>query len=158
MNTGSAHSVIWPKTWTTFILEYGMPDQFNGFGTSENISLHIMRCFLIFESLSLSLSTHQSFFLFFFGDLLLRLLIAMLSIHLSSYRFSMCQISPEGVTARDEKVFRFAKERNTPLIMLTSGETRLYSLAWNLFTCCIPYVNWSKLWYQVAIWSRVLES
>ncbi|KAM0944748.1 putative histone deacetylase [Dioscorea sansibarensis] len=31
------------------------------------------------------------------------------------------KISPEGVTARDEKVFRFAKERNTPLIMLTSG-------------------------------------
>ncbi|KAJ4808636.1 Histone deacetylase 2 [Rhynchospora pubera] len=31
------------------------------------------------------------------------------------------KISPEGVAMRDEKVFRFAKERNIPLIMLTSG-------------------------------------
>ncbi|KAH7681954.1 histone deacetylase 11 protein [Dioscorea alata] len=31
------------------------------------------------------------------------------------------KISPEGVTARDEKVFRFAKEQNIPIIMLTSG-------------------------------------
>ncbi|KAJ3686511.1 hypothetical protein LUZ61_015675 [Rhynchospora tenuis] len=31
------------------------------------------------------------------------------------------EISPEGVALRDEKVFRFAKERNIPLIMLTSG-------------------------------------
>ncbi|KAK3003940.1 hypothetical protein RJ639_019473 [Escallonia herrerae] len=31
------------------------------------------------------------------------------------------KISPEGVTSRDEKVFRFARERNIPLVMLTSG-------------------------------------
>ncbi|CAL0322543.1 unnamed protein product [Lupinus luteus] len=31
------------------------------------------------------------------------------------------QISPEGVAIRDEKVFRFAREKNIPIIMLTSG-------------------------------------
>lgn len=31
------------------------------------------------------------------------------------------KISPEGIAARDEKVFRFAHERSIPLIMLTSG-------------------------------------
>uniref|UniRef100_A0A0A9E2I3 Histone deacetylase domain-containing protein n=1 Tax=Arundo donax TaxID=35708 RepID=A0A0A9E2I3_ARUDO len=31
------------------------------------------------------------------------------------------RISPEGVVMRDEKVFRFVKDRNIPLIMLTSG-------------------------------------
>lgn len=31
------------------------------------------------------------------------------------------KISPEGVTSRDEKVFRFAREKKIPLIMLTSG-------------------------------------
>ncbi|CAN6207427.1 unnamed protein product [Urochloa humidicola] len=31
------------------------------------------------------------------------------------------KISPEGVVTRDEKVFRFAKDRNIPLLMLTSG-------------------------------------
>lgn len=31
------------------------------------------------------------------------------------------QISPEGVKSRDEKVFRFAREKKIPLIMLTSG-------------------------------------
>nr|XP_016498107.1 PREDICTED: histone deacetylase 2-like isoform X2 [Nicotiana tabacum] len=31
------------------------------------------------------------------------------------------KISPDGIASRDEKVFRFARERNTPLIMLTSG-------------------------------------
>ncbi|KAK2987730.1 hypothetical protein RJ640_016828, partial [Escallonia rubra] len=31
------------------------------------------------------------------------------------------KISPEGVTSRDEKVFRFARERNIPVVMLTSG-------------------------------------
>uniref|UniRef100_A0ACD6ADL2 Uncharacterized protein n=1 Tax=Avena sativa TaxID=4498 RepID=A0ACD6ADL2_AVESA len=30
-------------------------------------------------------------------------------------------ISPEGVVIRDEKVFRFAKDQNIPLLMLTSG-------------------------------------
>ncbi|TVT98831.1 hypothetical protein EJB05_55846, partial [Eragrostis curvula] len=31
------------------------------------------------------------------------------------------KVSPEGVAIRDEKVFRFAKEQNVPLLMLTSG-------------------------------------
>jgi len=31
------------------------------------------------------------------------------------------KISPDGVTRRDEKVFRFARDRNVPLVMLTSG-------------------------------------
>ncbi|XP_065850209.1 histone deacetylase 2 isoform X4 [Euphorbia lathyris] len=31
------------------------------------------------------------------------------------------KVSPEGVTARDEKVFKFARDRNAPLVMLTSG-------------------------------------
>uniref|UniRef100_A0A1D1XEK5 histone deacetylase n=1 Tax=Anthurium amnicola TaxID=1678845 RepID=A0A1D1XEK5_9ARAE len=31
------------------------------------------------------------------------------------------KVSPEGVTMRDEMVFRFARERNIPLLMLTSG-------------------------------------
>jgi histone deacetylase 11 len=40
----------------------------------------------------------------------------------------MFQVSPEGVVTRDEKVFRFAKDRNIPLLMLTSGEILLTSL------------------------------
>ncbi|CAA2976741.1 histone deacetylase 2 [Olea europaea subsp. europaea] len=31
------------------------------------------------------------------------------------------KISPDGISTRDEKVFRFARERNIPLVMLTSG-------------------------------------
>lgn len=31
------------------------------------------------------------------------------------------QISPDGIARRDEKVFRFSRERNAPLVMLTSG-------------------------------------
>ncbi|KAG4944459.1 hypothetical protein JHK82_048606 [Glycine max] len=31
------------------------------------------------------------------------------------------EISPEGITLRDEKVFRFAREKNIPIVMLTSG-------------------------------------
>jgi len=31
------------------------------------------------------------------------------------------QISPEGIALRDEKVFRFAREKNIPIVMLTSG-------------------------------------
>uniref|UniRef100_A0A0E0E321 Histone deacetylase domain-containing protein n=1 Tax=Oryza meridionalis TaxID=40149 RepID=A0A0E0E321_9ORYZ len=31
------------------------------------------------------------------------------------------KISPQGVVIRDEKVFRFAKDQNIPLLMLTSG-------------------------------------
>ncbi|KAL4570324.1 hypothetical protein LXL04_025976 [Taraxacum kok-saghyz] len=31
------------------------------------------------------------------------------------------RVSPEGVTIRDEKVFRFARDKNIPLLMLTSG-------------------------------------
>ncbi|XP_043722938.1 histone deacetylase 2 [Telopea speciosissima] len=33
----------------------------------------------------------------------------------------MLKVSPDGVVSRDEKVFRFAKEKNVPLVMLTSG-------------------------------------
>ncbi|GJN38680.1 hypothetical protein PR202_gb27745 [Eleusine coracana subsp. coracana] len=35
------------------------------------------------------------------------------------------KITPEGVVIRDEKVFRFAKDQNIPLLMLTSGEALL---------------------------------
>ncbi|KAG2649565.1 hypothetical protein PVAP13_1NG116400 [Panicum virgatum] len=31
------------------------------------------------------------------------------------------KVSPEGVAIRDEKIFRFAKDQNIPLLMLTSG-------------------------------------
>ncbi|KAI3990380.1 hypothetical protein MKX01_006967 [Papaver californicum] len=31
------------------------------------------------------------------------------------------KVSPDGIASRDEKVFRFAKEKNIPLVMLTSG-------------------------------------
>ncbi|KAL1315425.1 histone deacetylase 2 isoform X4 [Arachis ipaensis] len=31
------------------------------------------------------------------------------------------KISPDGITLRDEKVFRFAREKNIPIVMLTSG-------------------------------------
>ncbi|BFG18154.1 histone deacetylase 2 [Prunus yedoensis var. nudiflora] len=31
------------------------------------------------------------------------------------------KISPDGITNRDEKVFRFARKRNIPIVMLTSG-------------------------------------
>ncbi|KAJ4954055.1 hypothetical protein NE237_030887 [Protea cynaroides] len=31
------------------------------------------------------------------------------------------KVSPDGVVSRDEKVFKFAKEKNIPLVMLTSG-------------------------------------
>ncbi|XP_073153321.1 histone deacetylase 2 isoform X1 [Henckelia pumila] len=31
------------------------------------------------------------------------------------------KISPDGIATRDEKVFRFARERNIPIVMLTSG-------------------------------------
>ncbi|XP_030490898.2 LOW QUALITY PROTEIN: histone deacetylase 2 [Cannabis sativa] len=31
------------------------------------------------------------------------------------------KISPDGISSRDEKVFRFARERNIPIVMLTSG-------------------------------------
>ncbi|KAF2531242.1 hypothetical protein F2Q70_00032332 [Brassica cretica] len=31
------------------------------------------------------------------------------------------QISPDGITSRDEKVFRVAREREVPVVMLTSG-------------------------------------
>ncbi|XP_024021818.1 histone deacetylase 2 isoform X2 [Morus notabilis] len=33
----------------------------------------------------------------------------------------MLRISPDGITTRDEKVFRFARVRNIPIVMLTSG-------------------------------------
>lgn len=31
------------------------------------------------------------------------------------------KVSPDGIANRDEKVFRFARERNIPIVMLTSG-------------------------------------
>ncbi|XP_040991093.1 histone deacetylase 2-like [Juglans microcarpa x Juglans regia] len=31
------------------------------------------------------------------------------------------KISPDGIANRDEKVFRFARERTIPIVMLTSG-------------------------------------
>ncbi|CAH8302231.1 unnamed protein product [Eruca vesicaria subsp. sativa] len=31
------------------------------------------------------------------------------------------EISPDGITSRDEKVFRFSREREIPVVMLTSG-------------------------------------
>ncbi|OEL30390.1 Histone deacetylase 2 [Dichanthelium oligosanthes] len=42
------------------------------------------------------------------------------------------KVSPEGVINRDEKVFRFAKDQNIPLLMLTSGEILLH------FVVCSP--------------------
>jgi hypothetical protein len=39
----------------------------------------------------------------------------------SFYASTIFQVSPEGVAIRDEKVFRFAKDQNIPLLMLTSG-------------------------------------
>lgn len=41
--------------------------------------------------------------------------------------FVPVQVSPDGVMTRDEKVFRFARERNIPLLMLTSGELDTFS-------------------------------
>lgn len=43
----------------------------------------------------------------------------------------LVKVSPEGVAIRDEKVFQFARERNIPLLMLTSGE--LVSVPLSLF-------------------------
>lgn len=37
----------------------------------------------------------------------------------------LLQISPDGIICRDEKVFRFAREKNIPLVMLTSGILRI---------------------------------
>lgn len=37
----------------------------------------------------------------------------------------LVQISPDGIASRDEKVFRFARDRNIPIVMLTSGELSL---------------------------------
>lgn len=48
------------------------------------------------------------------------------------------QISPEGVTSRDEKVFRFAREKKIPLIMLTSG---LINLKLILQVFCFAKMN-----------------
>lgn len=46
------------------------------------------------------------------------------------------QISAEGIAKRDEKVFRFARARNIPIVMLTSG----------LF----PYTNMSMKFIEYA--------
>lgn len=37
------------------------------------------------------------------------------------YTHTNLQISAEGIAKRDEKVFRFARARNIPIVMLTSG-------------------------------------
>jgi len=42
------------------------------------------------------------------------------------------QVSPDGVAIRDEKVFRFAREKDIPLVMLTSGEL-------NTSTSCVYF-------------------
>lgn len=62
------------------------------------------------------------------------------------------QISPDGVMTRDEKVFRFARERNIPLLMLTSGD--LDTVSCTLFCSMTnmiiyPYIN--SMLFQVAI-------
>ncbi|XP_021907691.1 histone deacetylase 2 isoform X1 [Carica papaya] len=41
------------------------------------------------------------------------------------------KISPDGIICRDEKVFRFAREKNIPLVMLTSG-ILIPGLIWTL--------------------------
>ncbi|CAI0448395.1 unnamed protein product [Linum tenue] len=46
---------------------------------------------------------------------------ALLLVYSSSRYGFRLQISPSGVINRDEKVFRFARERTVPLVMLTSG-------------------------------------
>lgn len=54
------------------------------------------------------------------------------------------QVSPDGITARDEKVFRFARERNAPLVMLTSGPMiflRILKLASILESCICFYLS-----------------
>ena len=51
------------------------------------------------------------------------------------------QISPEGVTSRDEKVFRFAHEKKIPLIMLTSGSLNLKLLSYQ----CLALQKWRGL-------------
>ncbi|CAL9213408.1 unnamed protein product [Arabidopsis halleri] len=36
----------------------------------------------------------------------------------------LLKVSPDGITCRDEKVFRFARDREIPIVMLTSGANR----------------------------------
>ncbi|KAM0912417.1 hypothetical protein ACQ4PT_012818 [Festuca glaucescens] len=50
-------------------------------------------------------------------------------------------ISPEGVLIRDEKVFRFAKDQNIPLLMLTSGEPLPLQFAFLLLSCIFASIN-----------------
>ena len=38
------------------------------------------------------------------------------------------QVSPEGIKLRDEMVFQFARDKNSPLVMLTSGPLSLSTL------------------------------
>ncbi|WVY91656.1 hypothetical protein V8G54_037170 [Vigna mungo] len=43
------------------------------------------------------------------------------ALEVAGRRFNPELISPEGIALRDEKVFRFAREKNIPIVMLTSG-------------------------------------
>jgi len=57
------------------------------------------------------------------------------------------QISPDGIALRDEKVFRFAREKNIPIVMLTSGSPSPYHI-WAMM--CVqgnyitktPFLSW----------------
>lgn len=57
----------------------------------------------------------------------------------------LVQISPDGITSRDEKVFRVAREREVPVVMLTSGEklntniTKMHAFLSNVFITA--YIN-----------------
>lgn len=42
-------------------------------------------------------------------------------LHQANIISCILQVSPDGIANRDEKVFRFARERNIPIVMLTSG-------------------------------------
>ena len=52
------------------------------------------------------------------------------------------QISPEGVVQRDEKVFQFAREKNIPIVMLTSGLLlQVYSQLISVLPFCCLHVT-----------------
>lgn len=44
------------------------------------------------------------------------------------------QISPDGIIKRDEKVFAFARDKGSPILMLTSG----YMLSLNIVSVVLP--------------------
>lgn len=49
-------------------------------------------------------------------------------LHQANIISCILQVSPDGIANRDEKVFRFARERNIPIVMLTSGPPLSLSL------------------------------